>query len=196
MFALLRTFFGASPSVSGLDEVRQLSWRQFEWVVREGFRRRGFTQVSTPSADAVDVALQVGSDTLLVQCKQWKASAVSMKLLRELAEAIVTCDAAGGFFVTAGSVSAEARDFAKHAGIELIDGSALEALFLDARRPEPFMDPTESRRRTSFRKPEQEPSCPLCGGAMEKKIVMGGAHKGTHFWSCLQSPQCRGKLDL
>jgi hypothetical protein len=57
------------------------------------------------------------------------------------------------------------------------------------------MDPTEGRRRTTFSEREIAPSCPLCRGAMEKKTVLAGVHKGTCFWSCLQFPNCRGKLD-
>jgi restriction system protein len=63
---------------------------------------------------------------------------------------------------------------------------------LEARLPEPFMDPTEGRRNTGFKKADAEPACPVCGGAMVKRTAMGGANKGQTFWGCLQSPNCRG----
>lgn len=194
MFALLRSFFGASASASALDDIRRMSWDELEYCVREGFRRRGFSQRAAPAARIVDIVLH-NDDTFFVHCKQWRVANVGAKPLRELADAIVTGHAAGGFFIATGTLSAEASEIAQRANIEILDGRALEMLVLDARRPEPFMDPTEGRRRTSFKKLEPDPSCPLCGGAMQKKTVLGGAHKGTNFWSCLLHPQCRGKLD-
>jgi len=172
-----------------------MSWRQFEWVVREGFRRRGFGIVETArdaTDSGVDLVLRRNGELFLVQCKQWKTAKIGVKAVRELCTAVTAREAAGGFFVTSGAYTDEARDFAKLASIQLMDGPALEQLVLDARRPEPFMDPTEGRRNTGFKKLENEPLCPICGGAMVKRTAVRGSHKGDDFWGCLQYPQCRG----
>lgn len=152
MFALLRSFFGAAAPASALDDIRRMPASEFEYFVGEGFRRRGFAQSAAPARKGVDLVVHNSDETLLVHFKHWKAASVGAKPLRELAAAIAAERANGGFFLAAGAISAEAREIATRANIEVMDGRALELLVLDARRPEPFMDPTESRRRTSFRK--------------------------------------------
>jgi restriction system protein len=196
MFGLLRSFFGlGSHDAPGVGEARAMSWRQFEWVVREGFRRRGYSIVERardPGDVGVDLILRKDGELFFVVCKQWKASKIGVKAIRELVSAITLREAAGGFFITAGTYTDEARQFAKETRVDLMEGPALAQLVLDARRPEPFMDPTEGRRQTSFRKFDGEPLCPICGGAMVKRTVAGGSQQGKNYWGCLQSPQCRG----
>ncbi len=196
MFALLRSLFGfESDSPASLAEVRALSWRQFEWLVREGFRRRGY-RCESGDADGVDLVLRKDAERLLVQCRQWKSPKIGLKPLRELHDMMTARDAAGGVFIAIGTYTDDARRFARQAGIDLIDGRGLEQLFLDARRPEPFLDPTEGRRRTSFKTAEVEPTCPACSGAMVRRTAVHGTHKGRDFWGCLQAPQCRGTRDI
>jgi restriction system protein len=182
----------------GLDSIRAASWRQFESLVGEGFRRRGYSVLESAHDGAdedVDLVLRKNGAKFLVQCKHWKKSNVGVKPIRELLGVMTAHDAAGGFFVTSGTYTDEARRFAKETSIDLMDGAALEQLVLDARRPEPFMDPTEGRRQTGFKKVETEPTCPDCGGAMVKRTAMRGPHKGEDFWGCVQHPLCRGVRD-
>ena len=196
MLGLLRSFFGLeSVAASRLDEVRAMSSRQFEAVVVEGFRRRGYSvqEQARASADGgIDLMLRKAGGKFLVQFKQWKTAKVGAKPIRELLGFIAANDAAGGFFVTSGTYTDEAREVAKRSNIELMDGPALEQLVLEARLPEPFMDPTEGRRQTGFKKVEAEPDCPTCGCAMVKRTAMSGARKGEDFRGCLQYPNCRG----
>jgi restriction system protein len=183
---------------SDLENVRSLTWRQFESVVGEGFRRRGYGVIENARDGAdggIDLTLYKNGACFLVQCKQWKRSTVGVKPVRELLGVVSARDAAGGFFVTSGSYTDEARAFAKNTSIELLDGPALAELVLDARRPEPFLDPTEGRRRTSA-DPIAEPTCPKCHGAMVRRTAARGANAGREFWGCLQFPLCRGTVDI
>ncbi|BBT18793.1 hypothetical protein WP8S17C03_48420 [Metapseudomonas otitidis] len=53
-----------------------ISWREFELLVGEAFRRKGFsvTERGGNGPDGgVDLELHLGTDKYLVQCKQWKA---------------------------------------------------------------------------------------------------------------------------
>ncbi len=38
------------------------------------------------------------------------------------------------------------------------------------------------------------PSCPLCAGKMERRVVSGGKLAGQKFWGCLRFPDCRGVI--
>jgi restriction system protein len=196
----VRSYFVARhfERLRGLSDIREVSWRQFESLIGEGFRRRGFSVIETTQAGpdgGVDLVLHKDSKKFFVQCKQWKASKVGVKPVRELFGVIAARNAAGGFFVTSGEYTEEARAFARQTSLELLDGKALEQLILDARRPEPFIDPTVGRRHTSVRAMQAAPNCPKCHGAMVRRTAVRGATAGTDFWGCLQYPVCRGTRD-
>ena len=112
-------------------QVSLLSWKQFESAVGDGFRRRGFTvaELCAPTADrGVDLLLMRGNERYLVQCKQWRAELVSLDSVRQLHGAMTAEDATGGFVVTAGEISKEARKFARQSRIELIDERSIGTL--------------------------------------------------------------------
>ena len=64
-----------------------MNWRDFELLVGEAFRLRGYTVTETGGGGAdggIDLQLTRGGETFLVQCKQWKAYKVSVNVVREL----------------------------------------------------------------------------------------------------------------
>jgi restriction system protein len=67
--------------------LRNMNWRDFELLVGEAFRMRGFAVAERRVAGAdggIDLELQKGGETFLVQCKQWRAYKVSVTVVREL----------------------------------------------------------------------------------------------------------------
>lgn len=195
-FIRARFIKGKFNSLAGIEHVRQLSWRQFESIVGEAFRRRGYV-VMENAADGpdggIDLVLRNDGAKYYVQCKQWKQAKVGVKPIRELYGVIAAGDAAGGFFVASGEYTQEARDFARKCAIELIDGPALADMIAQAREPGPFMDPTHRRRtEPAIKPPIADPACPACGGAMVRRTAKRGAHAGDEFWGCSLYPRCRG----
>lgn len=182
--------------LGSIDHIRQLSWRQFESIVGEAFRRRGFAVMENAidGADGgVDLVLRKGSEKFYVQCKQWKQTKIGVKPVRELYGVIAASDAVGGFFVASGNYTQEARDFANKSGIELIDGAKLAAMIADARTPQPFMDPTDWRRGGASSPIEStHPQCPTCGSEMVRRVAKRGPNAGSEFWGCCTYPKCRG----
>ena len=73
-------------------------------------------------------------EKLLVQCKHWKAYKVGMSVVRELFGLMGAKGAAGGFVVTSGRCTQEAKDFATGGNIRLVDGEALFALIQSVRK--------------------------------------------------------------
>jgi restriction system protein len=182
--------------LTSVDGIRSLPWRQFEAIVGEAFRRRGYgvieNAVDGPDG-GVDLVLRKDGERFFVQCKQWKKSSVGVKPVRELFGVISAREAAGGFFVCSGSYTEDAKAFAKQSGIELIDGEALQRMIEVARTPEPFLDPTESKRVTTTAKvASATPPCPSCGSAMTERVAKRGANAGSKFWGCTAYPKCRG----
>lgn len=133
LFAFLRACIVKRKfnSLENIERIRQLSWRQFEAIVGEAFRRRGFkvkeNAVGGPDG-GVDLLLEKNDAKYYVQCKRWKQIKVGVKPIRELYGVIAAGGAAGGFFVASGEYTQDAREFAHRCGIELINGTALLAM--------------------------------------------------------------------
>ena len=116
---------------SGGAALRAMAWRDFERLVGEAFRMRGYTVIETGGGGAdggVDLRLAKGCETFLVQCKHWKAFKVPVQVVRELYGVMAAEGAAGGFVVTSGAFTSEARAFVRGCKIELIDGPKLKAM--------------------------------------------------------------------
>jgi restriction system protein len=161
-----------------LRQVQELSWRDFEHLMAEAFRREGFVSSTTdPGADGgVDLVLSKDGERWLVQCKQWRTQRVGVKPVRELAGVVAAVGAAGGIFVCSGDYTAEARSFAQRAGMRLIDGATLsEMMRLESGTP--------SSARAD--------GCPRCGSQLVRRVARRGFRRGQSFFGCASFPKCR-----
>ena len=116
---------------TGLKSISNLDWKRFEQLVSEAFRRQGYSVTETGQGGAdggIDLALRKGSELFLVQCKQWRAYKVSVTIVRELYGVMAARGAAGGFVITSGNFTEDAKAFASGRNIELIDGLRLEKM--------------------------------------------------------------------
>jgi restriction system protein len=108
-----------------------MSWSDFERLIGEGFRRRGYavTGFGGPGpAGGVDLGLMKNGERFLVQCKHWRKRQVGVTVVRELKGVIAAHGAHGGFLVTGGEFTKEAREFADSCKVRLIDGASLDEL--------------------------------------------------------------------
>jgi len=152
------------------ERVRKLSWQDFELLVGEAFRKRGYRVDETGGGGAdggIDLKLHKDGETFYVQCKQWRAYKVSVNIVRELYGVMAAEGATGGFVVTSGIFTREAQVFAQGRNIELIDGKQLAAMIDKAsstirpiassatplKKPRPIGDAADGGI-------EPEPSCP------------------------------------
>lgn len=185
----------------GIEDIRALSWRQFESIVGEAFRRRGYLAVenAVDGADGgIDLVLRKGGKKYFVQCKQWKKATVGVKPIRELFGVVSAHGAAGGVFVASGTCTADARAFAATSGIELIDGARLQDMIEETRGGEPYLEPTitNARATTTWSAGTATPSCPSCGSPMVGRTAKRGANAGAKFWGCSKYPGCRGTREV
>lgn len=108
----------------------ELSWREFERLVGETFRRLGYqvTGFGSHAADgAADLALVRAGARFLVHCRHWRKQEVGVLAVRELQAALEGVGAQGGYVLTAGEFTREAREISRCTRIELIGGRALIA---------------------------------------------------------------------
>ncbi len=168
------------------DVLNEMSWREFEALVAESFRLKGYavTELGGPSADGgVDLVLHKGTEEALVQCKQWRAFKVSVKTVRELYGVMAAEGAAAGFVVTSGEFTGDAIEFARGRNIELINGAHLFAMFDEVRNVRPAAEGGEF---------SAAPSCPRCGKPMVRRVATQGTGAGAPFWGCAAFPACPG----
>jgi len=181
---------------TGLDSLRAMSWREFEMLVGEAFRRRGYAIQETGLGGAdggIDLSLRKDGKTTLVQCKQWKTQRVDVKVVREMFGLLAHHGAAAVKIVAAGDYTADARRFALGKPIELIHGGALLAMVREGQTPPPAKTATIETIAVvtthSGSAPSANPICPKCGTDM---VQRSSRKTKDHFWGCAKYPACRG----
>lgn len=177
------------------DALNSMGWQEFEMLVGEAFRLKGF-QVSESGgggADGgIDLVLRKDGEKHLVQCKQWKAYKVGVSVVRELYGVMAAQGAAGGYVVTSGRFTDEARAFAQGRNIQLIEGSALHALIQQAQVSRGQRNRVTEKQPPSSSSSLATPACPLCAQPMALRTAKRGASSGNQFWGCVGFPSCRG----
>jgi len=191
----------------GLDTLREMTWREFEKLVGEAYRRQGYAVEETGGGGpdgGVDLILRRGGETVLVQCKHWKQKKVSSPTVRELRGAVARDRATRGIFVTLGDFTEDARAEAlKQPPVELVNGAALLLLIQGVQQ-----GAQAPGRQTSVptaaaavpiveaAAPDAPPTCPVCARPMRKKMAGRGPNQGNEFWGCPAFPNCRGTRPL
>ena len=214
-----KSLFETTATSQGADALQGMTWQQFESLVGEGFRRRGYAvkEIGGGGADGgVDLVLTKSGEKAFVQCKQWKAFKVGVSTVRELYGVMAAHGAAEGFVVTSGSFTKEAVAFSKGRNIRLIDGTRLMQLLREARSNKPEANtspsgtmapknaattssPANTQRAGQLMEPTTSalPGCPSCGKPMVRRLAKRGTLAGKVFWGCSDfSAGCRGTRDI
>ncbi len=192
-----RKLLAEAKATAGSADLMDLSWEDFEHLVGEAFRERGFSVSETaPGPDGgVDLELRKDGELHLVQCKRWRARKVGVEIVRELYGVMTARGAVGGYVVSSGTFSQEARNFAEGRNIELWDGAKLKAV-IRRERTAPSPSPKTSPSAAGFGQnaPTETPACPQCGAGMVLRTAKRGANTGQQFWGCSSFPKCRGTM--
>jgi restriction system protein len=177
---------------TGIDSLRSLSWRQFEQLVGEAYRRYGYAVEETGGGGAdggVDLRLTRNKEMVLVQCKRWRTQCVGVDKVRELYGVMMSENATGGILVTVGRFTSDAKSFAQQNSVTLVDGNSLLELVKDI-QPESNLHVKTSTMNSSA------PACPVCGETMVLRTAKRGKNTGSQFYGCPRFPECRGTLSI
>jgi restriction system protein len=175
---------------TGIDSLINLSWKDFEDLMAEAFRRQGYSVEETLGGGAdggIDLVLQRLDEKVLVQCKRWKDKAIPVGIVRETF-GLLKDDAAASAakIVTTSSFTPDARKFADGKPIELIDRVALLELLHDVQSPRAgnlsLAVVADAMALT--------PTCPNCNSAMVRRTARRGPNAGKNFWGCQNYPKC------
>lgn len=192
-----------------IEEIKAMSWRDFETFVGECFRRQDYFVQETGGGGAdggIDLVLRKGSEKVLVQCKQWRTYQVGVKIVREMYGLMVAEQADRVIIVSVGAYTKDAADFARGKPIELIDGDKLVELraeqdkestqYTVSNKPvEARASGIDTRRQAAVKSvslPTGSPTCPRCNAEMVLRTAKKGANAGGQFWGCSRYPACKG----
>ena len=176
-----------------LETLRATSWKDFEYLVAEAYRRRGFIvdySLGKGSDGGVDMVLQKDGRRSLVQCKQWKVFSVGRPVLQQMFGIMTAEGADEAIIVTSGRFTGEAREFASGKPIQLLDGPHLLELVKSVqpgRENGPSAEPEPAQAPTP-------PRCPRCDKEMVLRTARRGKLAGGTFWGCTSYPACKGTL--
>ena len=196
----LHNTIAATPNRGALEK---MSWREFEDLTAEVFRRKGFKVIERGGAGAdggVDVELRMGADKYLVQCKQWKSLKVGIATVRELYGVMAAESAVGGFVVASGDFTSDARSFAEGRAIKLVHTAEMLKMVAETRKKEvsgltPAVNSNRDMAPAAVTTP-LTPLCPKCGAAMVLRSSKKVGAAGNGFWGCSKFPGCRGVLKV
>jgi hypothetical protein len=178
--------------------LEDLNWENFELLVGEIFRRKGFeVEISSGlGADGgKDLTLRRDGEVRLVQCKFLSAeNKVSVMAMREFYGLVVAEKAKRGIFITTGVYSRDAREFAEGKPIKLLERRDIEQLMASVAVPgenlcnvRNWIDDFAAVARVV------DPDCPRC----RKPMKLRRGPMGRVFWGCsaFSKTYCRGKRD-
>jgi restriction system protein len=175
-------------SQTSIESIRGLSWEAFEGLVAEAYRRKGYAveQSLVGGADGgVDLVLRKDGQTTLVQCKQWRTSAVGAPVIREVYGVLMHEKANRAIVIASGHFTREAETFAVGKPMELIDGQQLLKMVRGVQIKPRIASPTSVQAQV----------CPKCGSKMVLRTARRGANAGNSFWGCSSYPACKGTRD-
>lgn len=187
-------------SQKGIDSIRSLSWREFEYLVAEALRRDGYTVEERGGSGrdgGIDLVARRREETMLVQCKQWKTWDVGVKVVREMYGVMHADKATSVMIVSTGKYTRAARAFAEGKPIQLMDGPALAEFVSSLQGSKAPAAVVPSSAETAREEPTEPPAtCPKCGAPMVVRTARKGMNLGQQFLGCSTFPKCSGTRDL
>lgn len=163
-----------------VDSLRELSWKEFEWLVGEAYRRQGYAVEESLGSGAdggIDLIIRKEGQTHLVQCKQWKVQAVGAPVIREQFGLLAHHKADKAIVITSGRFTREAIAFAEGKPIELIGGPKPIQLVKAVQKAVPARPETEVNATPPLVPVTNTATiiCPSCGGPMIRRMAKKSA---------------------
>ena len=116
-----------------LGKLRDMPWENFSAVMSEALTRDGYSVTAT-SGSGADYAARKNGRLALVSAKRWKVAQTGIGPLRELLDAKKSADAQDCIYVSAGSFTDNARDFAAKNSIRLLNDAELAQMVARVQR--------------------------------------------------------------
>jgi restriction system protein len=170
----------------------EIEWKRFEIVTREFLRLTGYEahETNVGADGGVDIRVtKPGSEGKgIVQCKAWNTYKVGVKPVRELFGVMAAEHIGPAMFITSGSFTSDAEDFAK-GRMTLVSGKR----FLELIRKLPE-DKQQKLLEVALEGDYSTPTCPQCDIKMVMRESKKDRSNGGQFWGCPRYPRCKQTL--
>ncbi len=117
----------ASQTAQTLQQLNTMKGAEFADTLAAAWRTQGY-EVQPHQGPAADLTLSKGAQRTLLACRRWKAAKVGIEPLRELHAAQQKAEASASICVSSGTLSDNARDYAKQMNIRIIEANELAVL--------------------------------------------------------------------
>ena len=169
-----------------LDSIKALPWKEFEELIAEAYRRKGYSVVENDGVGpdgGIDLVLKKSGNLFLVQCKHWKTQKIDVRVVREMYGLMTAERASGVIVITSGLFTQDAKTFAEDKAIDLVEGYQVADLVSSAQRmPFPSANPIPPH--------PGETTCHNCGANLVLRVARKGKNPGNKFWGCSNFPKC------
>jgi len=158
---------------SALNSIKSLSRKEFEELVGEAYRRKGYSVVENHgvgSDGGVDLRLNKDGNLFLVQCKHWKTQKLDVRVVREMYGVMTAERAFGAIIITSGLFTQDARNFAEDKPIDLVEGYQLADLIMSVQKPSPRAQNLEQSKPSKM-------TCQKCGSSLVIRVARRGKHQ-------------------
>lgn len=170
-----------------VELLKRLDWRRFGDICAAYFAAGGFEVRDMRFAADGDIDLQLhaqGSEkpSIAAHCKSWNVYSIGLNNVREL-RGVMGDAVEEGVFVTSGTFTEEAKEFARKNRIRLVDGAELLDELdakLGAERSAALLAQVTEGEFLS-------PTCPACGVKMVWRASELDRRKA---WGCVNYPAC------
>jgi restriction system protein len=182
-------------SQKNIDTIRDLHWRDFEFLVAQAYRQQGYRVVENEEMGpdgGIDLIIEKNSNRYIVQCRQWHTVKVGVKVVREMYGTMHSVNAQGVIIITSGLFTQEAKNFAHDKSIDLVEGNELVQLIKHAQTAKPIEKP-QVRPTVEKKTPEMlsDTQCPSCGSQLIVRVAKRGKNTGKEFIGCSSFPKCK-----
>lgn len=175
----------ASGGVWTIAALRALEWKRFDLVLTKYYELLAIDAITLRcrSDGGTDMLLtKPGGEYALavIQCKAWTTRSISVDKVQGLLALMGETRSDRGMFVTTGTYTQEALDFAVGHGLHLLDGFDMLGKIL-------ALSPAQQNVLLScaFGGDYTTPSCPTCGIKTQQR-----ASKRGPFWACPNYRRC------
>lgn len=163
----------------------EMEWKKFEQLCLAYFQLKDVSAKLIKNGTRGFIELKLNQATEVNAIVQHKTSLkdIGVKEIKELLALMTRAQVSKGFYMTASSFSAEAKEFAKEHKVTLISGGMLLTMLKRLRNGEQkrlLATATEGDYRT--------PTCPACD---VKMISRHGPHQDKYYWGCIYKPRCK-----
>ena len=174
-----------------LEQIRSVDRFQFEKLIGLIYRKLGYDVTRRGGANpdgGIDLIIRKDGQSVAVQCKQWKASRVGVKPVREFLGALTDADIPQGRFITLNGYTNQAMQFAKRHDIEILTEAELTQMLesTDVRFDPEVLDLLCDTRKF----------CPKCEREMVIRVAEQGPNPGSKFWGCSGYPRCHFTMPI